>query len=673
MLATLAEAPLASPNLVYEPKYDGIRALIEVAPGPNRPKVAIWSRNGNDKTSQFPSIAKTLEAAAGRLPGPAILDGEIVALDERGRPAGFQRLQGRIHVIGATDVARLEKEQHTAFIAFDLLRIGKEDLCALPLTERRQRLEEVLRKFFHVQAESDGVLRLSEQVAKDGRALHARAIAEHWEGLIAKDASSVYQEGRRTPAWRKIKVVHEQEFVIGGWTEPRQTRQYFGALLLGVYESGGLKYVGHTGTGFDQKELARVSKLLRAREIQRSPFSTPVKSNEPAHWARPELVAQIRFTEWTADEKLRHPVYLGLRDDKPSVEVVREDTAGARAKGSPRKTTSKTQLSADLQGVLDQLNALEDARRDGELSLPNRDRLKVTNLSKVFWPDLKITKGELLRYYLQVSPLLLPVVEDRPLVMKRFPNGIGGKAFYQQRSRDERPPAGVRIETLADELDPIKEPDSRRLVGGSLTTLLYMTQIAAISQDPWFSRVQSPLDADHAAIDLDPTDEAPFSRVIDVARWVHDELDSLGVSGFLKTSGASGLHVYVPLPPGTSYESGMLFCQIVATMVASRHPKVATVERTVARRPRGTVYVDFMQNILGKTLATAYSARASEFAGVSTPLAWNELNGKIDPRDFTIRTALPRFTEVGDLWKGLRTSKPVNLEGVLKKYAQRRL
>jgi bifunctional non-homologous end joining protein LigD len=257
--------------------------------------------------------------------------------------------------------------------------------------------------------------------------------------------------------------------------------------------------------------------------------------------------------------------------------------------------------------------------------------------------------------------------------MKRFPNGIGGKAFYQQRSRDERPPAGVRIETLADELDPIKEPDSRRLVGGSLTTLLYMTQIAAISQDPWFSRVQSPLDADHAAIDLDPTDEAPFSRVIDVARWVHDELDSLGVSGFLKTSGASGLHVYVPLPPGTSYESGMLFCQIVATMVASRHPKVATVERTVARRPRGTVYVDFMQNILGKTLATAYSARASEFAGVSTPLAWNELNGKIDPRDFTIRTALPRFTEVGDLWKGLRTSKPVNLEGVLKKYAQRRL
>jgi bifunctional non-homologous end joining protein LigD len=298
--------------------------------------------------------------------------------------------------------------------------------------------------------------------------------------------------------------------------------------------------------------------------------------------------------------------------------------------------------------------------------------LKVTNLSKIFWPGLKITKGDLLRYYVEVSPYLLPVVQDRPLVMKRFPNGVAGKAFYQQRSREERPPAGVRIETLADDLDPISEPDARRLVGGSLTTLLYMTQIAAISQDPWFSRVQSPPDADHAAIDLDPTDDTPFERVLDVARWVRDELHSLGVTGFPKTSGASGLHVYVPLPPGTSYESGMLFCQIVATIVASRHPKVATVERTVRRRPRGTVYVDFMQNILGKTLATAYSARASEFAGVSTPLTWQEVDGKVNPEDFTLRTAPARFRKVGDLWEGLRTSKPVDLERVLRKYAGKR-
>jgi bifunctional non-homologous end joining protein LigD len=321
-----------------------------------------------------------------------------------------------------------------------------------------------------------------------------------------------------------------------------------------------------------------------------------------------------------------------------------------------------------LTRVIDQLRALEDARRDGEIALPSGDRLKITNPAKPFWPALKITKGDLLRYYTEVSPYILPVVEDRPLVMKRFPNGVGGQAFYQQRSREERPPAGVRIETLEDQLDPISEPDAKRLIGGSLTTLLYMTQMAAISQDPWFSRVQSPLDADHCAIDLDPTEGATFDKVLDVARWVRDELATLDVPGFPKTSGASGLHIYVPLPPDTSYESGQLFCQIVATIVATRHPKVATVERTVRRRPRGTIYVDFLQNILGKTLATAYSARASDYAGVSTPLTWKEVDGKIDPRDFTIRTAPARFRKVGDLWAGLRTAKPADLEAVFGKY-----
>jgi bifunctional non-homologous end joining protein LigD len=331
--------------------------------------------------------------------------------------------------------------------------------------------------------------------------------------------------------------------------------------------------------------------------------------------------------------------------------------------------------------VIDQLRALEDARKDGELTLPNGDRLKVTNLAKLFWPasaatrlrrgEPAITKGDLLRYYVEASPLILPCVADRPLVMKRFPNGVGGKAFYQQRSREERPPAGVRIETLDAGLDPIGEPDAKRLIGGSLTTLLYMTQIAAISQDPWFSRVPSLADMDHCAIDLDPTEGATFARILDVARWVRDELAGLAVPGFPKTSGSSGLHIYIPLPPHTSYESGQLFCQIVATVVASRHPKVATVERTVARRPRGTVYIDYLQNIMGKTLATAYSVRASAYAGVSTPLTWKEVDAGIDPQAFTIRTAPQRFRELGDLWGGLRTTAPADLEAVFKKYSRR--
>ena len=325
---------------------------------------------------------------------------------------------------------------------------------------------------------------------------------------------------------------------------------------------------------------------------------------------------------------------------------------------------------APLASVVEQLRVLEDARKDGTVELPDGSRLGVTNPAKLFWPKLKLTKGDLLRYYATVAPFILPAVEDRPMVMKRFPNGIEGPAFYQQRSRIEKPPAGVRIETIPDEIDPISEPDARRFIGGSALTLLYMTQIAAISQDPWFSRVQSPLDADYVAIDLDPTEGAPFSRVLEVARLVYEELESLKVPAVPKTSGSSGLHIYIPLAPGTSYESGMLFCQIVATVIASKHPKIATVERTVRARRKGTIYVDYLQNILGKTLATAYSARASDYAGVSTPLTWDEVFEDVDPRDFTILTAPARFKKVGDLWARLRTSKPANLEAVFRRYGE---
>ena len=298
----------------------------------SRAHVRISSRLGNDKTSQFPSIASALAAFGAAVGEPLVVDGEIVALDARGRPMGFQRLQGRIHLSDAKDVERIDHEQPVAFIAFDILREGKEDLRGLPLVERRARLERLFKQ------SKSGTIRISEQAVNDGRALHARAKAEGWEGLIVKEARSPYQSGRRSPSWRKLKLHHEQEFVVGGWTEPRNTRQYFGALLLGVYQGSGigdqgsrakaggssLIYVGHVGTGFDQAELERVSKLLKARATTQSPFAGKIASNETAHWVRPELVAQVRFTEWTDDGILRHPVYLGLRDDKKAESVVRE-------------------------------------------------------------------------------------------------------------------------------------------------------------------------------------------------------------------------------------------------------------------------------------------------------------------------------------------------------------
>jgi bifunctional non-homologous end joining protein LigD len=672
MLATLGDHPLNDGSFVYEPKYDGIRALVEVGPGA-RGAIRIWSRLGNEKTAQFPEIVEALRAFARSLRGPVVLDGEVVALDAAGEPTGFQQLQGRIHVTTGAPAS-----EAVAFVAFDLLREGADDLRDLPLVDRRARLDRLLTR------KATAVLRLSEQARGNGEALWGRAMQHGWEGLIAKRADSCYRTGRRSPDWLKLKLVVQQEFVIGGWTEPRGARSHFGALLLGVYDGDTLEYVGHTGTGFDHRELQKVAARLAPLEIAASPFRVRPRPNGRPHWARPELVAQVKFTEWTADGKLRHPTYLGLRDDVDPRAVRREPVGtrhragrsqfgtrsaergtkverGMRNADSPPRgrggASRAAQTPAQLQRLVDRLSELEEAGRNGVLELPGGDTLDVTNLRKVFWPASKLTKGDLLRHYVRVSPFLLPVVADRPLVMKRQPNGIDGKMFYQQRAPDPVP-AGVRVETVEGDSDV-----PSRLVGGTLKTLLYMAQIASISQDPWFSRVQSPDVCDHVAIDLDPMPGVTFATVLDVARWVRDELAALRAPGFPKTSGADGLHIFIPLPPGTPYDVGVLYAQIVATLVASKHPKVATVERAVRARGK-TVYVDYLQNIRGKTLACAYSARGSDYAGVSTPLTWDEVDAGVDRRDFTLETMAARLAAVGDLWAGLRTSKGAPLREV---------
>jgi bifunctional non-homologous end joining protein LigD len=654
MLATLEEAPLRDPALLYEPKYDGIRGLVEVTPG-GRPPVRLWSRLGNEKTAQFPDLAAALTRYAKKLKGPVVLDGEVVALDEAGNPAGFQRLQNRIHL---TESNSRSAAGRVAFIAFDLLRDGDEDLRSLPLTMRRARLERLFR------ATGSPILRLSEVIPSDGRQLHERALKSGWEGLIAKHIDSIYHTGKRTRDWRKLKIVKEQEFVVGGWTQARTTGRPFGALLLGHYEDGYLKYAGHTGSGFNQRELERVFRLLKPLEIEASPFANRPRTNERPHWTKPSLVAQVKFTEWTDDDMLRHPIYLGLRDDvKP--ETVRREAQLTKSKPTKSKETraestsagrnvSPAKGSSDLQKLIDRLEEIERGPSSGRVQLPGGDELEVSNLRKVFWPKLKITKGELMRYYVRVSPYILPVVNDRPLIMKRLPNGIEGKAFYQQRAPDAVP-AGVQTATMPGDVEV-----PSRVIGGNLMTLLYLTQLAAISQDPWFSRVPSPDIADHCAIDLDPMPGVKFSSVLDVARWVRDELAKLKVPAFPKTSGASGLHIFIPLRPGTPYEAGQIFCQIVATVVAEKHPKTATITRSV--RARGQkVYVDYLQNIQGKSLACAYSARASEFAGASAPLTWKEIDEGVDPRDFTIRTLPDRIAKVGDLWAPLLRSKGIDL------------
>jgi bifunctional non-homologous end joining protein LigD len=669
MLAVLASAPLVDPRLVYERKYDGIRAVIEVAFAPAagkaaRARVRIASRLGNDKTAQFPEVVASLDAWARANPaavagGALILDGEIVALDDAGAPQGFQRIQDRIHLTGASDVVRLASRHPVAYVVFDLLFRDGRDLRALPLVERRMQLEQL---FADADARPDR-LRLSEIAVGDGTAIYERALADGWEGLIAKDGASRYRSGERASEWRKIKLVKRQEMIVGGWTEPRRSRAKLGALLLGLREPAGLRYAGHVGSGFCEKDLERIGKELASREIDECPFTVIPPANERPHWVRPDLVAEVQFSGWTDDGIARHAVFLGLRDDVAPAAVVREDDRDDDREGDREEDAPSSPADAELASLSSALEEIEasKARGGGTVDLPGSVSLDVSNLNKPLWPKLGITKGQLLRYYVAVAPYLLPVLEDRPLVMRRFPDGVDGPAFYQQRAPD-KVPRGVRVERVAaDKVVPT------RLIGGSLATLLYMTQLASISQDPWFSRASSVDDIDFAAIDLDPLDGTPFATVRDVARWTHDELDALGVEGFVKTSGASGMHIYVPMPPGTPYESGVLFCQIVATLVAGRRPRAATVERSVERRPAGTVYIDYLQNIRGKTIACAYSARASAFAGASTPLRWSEIGERLDPRDFTIATLPARLRTVGDLWAELRRSGGVDLEAAIER------
>jgi bifunctional non-homologous end joining protein LigD len=693
MLAVAPDAPppLADPRLVYEPKYDGIRAIVLVEPGP-APLVRLWSRNGNEKSRQFPELVSALSAWAGTLAAPVVLDGEVVALDRDGAPAGFQRLQGRIHVsvpgYRSAAPARTPAEQPTAFVAFDLLRDGDVDWRARPLRERRAALEARCRDM------GSPLLRVSRQVAGDGHALYDEATRNGWEGLLVKSLDSPYRAGKRSAEWRKFKIQQQDEFVVAGWTEPRGTRTHFGALILGARGAdGALDYVGDVGTGFTGAELARVGALLARLATDDCPFDPPPKTPAKAHWVRPVLVAQVRYTEMTDEGRLRHPAYLGLRDDKPAAAVTRPRkatpvSAAANAPAAPPAAKGRVRLvemattkatgrpgrrirvrggndplrpwDPVAEAICAQIDALQARRKNGTIALPDGETLEVTNPHKVFWPEGARTKGDLLRYYARIAPLLLPVLDDRPLVMKRLPNGVDGQSFYQHRA-PEPVPAGVRVETLPDDDVPA------RLIGGSLKTLLYMAQLASISMDPFFSTVDALATPDQVAIDLDPQPGATFERILDVARWVHEVLERVGVTGFPKTSGSEGLHIFVPLPPGTSYQAGMLFCQIVATMVATAHPQVATVERTVGRRKDGTIYVDYLQNIEGKTLACAYSARASAFAGVSTPLTWDEVHAGVRPEDFTIDTILPRVRAVGDLWAALREHPGTDLLAALEK------
>jgi bifunctional non-homologous end joining protein LigD len=646
---------------MFEPKYDGIRVLAFATPT----EVKLITRNGKDKAQQFPEIVAALKKLASQTRRSMILDGEIVALID-GEPGRFQELQSRMHVKESHMIERNTSSRPAALILFDILVDGDDVLLREPWSVRRTRLVKRVGKKVSTQ------IRITESSEGDGRKMLAKARREGWEGIIAKRVDSRYEPGNRSRSWLKLKIEFREEFVVGGYTEPRNTREHIGAILLGYFDKGRFIYVGHTGGGFTRKTLEGMYKLLKPLERKSSPFEETPKTNEKAHWVRPEVVVEVKFSEWTADRRLRQPIFLGVRDDKNAKDVEIEPPSvqkkavrsGSIAKRQQRlnvaasaKTAKRTSArpkdgqrkagrsSRDTESLTGQLNAIEEKGGDGTLDFGRGATLKISNLDKVFFPKEKFTKGDVMRFYTRIANFILPTVFDRPLVLKRFPNGINGESFYQQKASETTPPE-VRVEEIITDSGD-KQP---RLIGGDLLTLLYTIQLGAISVDPWHSRVGSLDYADYTIIDLDPGPRANFSRVIQVAHWAKEVIDSFGLNAGIKTSGATGLHIYLPLPPKTPNEAATLVAQMIATKVADSHPKEATIERFVKARGSATVYVDYLQNIQGKTVAGPYCVRAKTGATVSAPLKWSELTEDLDPRDFHLGNAAERFEKVGDIW-----------------------
>jgi bifunctional non-homologous end joining protein LigD len=654
----------------FEPKFDGIRVLAYATDS----DVKLMTRNGKDKARQFPEIVAALKKLAAQTKRSLVLDGEIVALID-GEAARFQELQSRMHVKESHIIERHSSSAPAALVLFDILMDGNDVLLQEPWSERRDRLVKRIGK------RTTDRIWITDSSEGDGKKMLEKARRQGWEGVIAKRIDSRYEPGNRSRNWLKLKIEFRQELVVGGYTEPRNSREHIGAILLGYFDQDRFIYVGHTGGGFTRQGLQEMYRLLKPLERKTSPFAETPKTNEKAHWVEPKIVVEVKFSEWTADRRLRQPIFLGVRDDKDAREVGVEKTSvqkkvgrsgsvakraprlsiAARARTEPRtersrptgvRRTRKGQAAYDAESLLTQLSEIEKKGGDASLDFGGGKKLKVSNLDKVFFPKEKFTKGDVLRYYVRIADLILPTMADRPLVLKRFPNGITGEAFYQQKASETTPPE-VHVEEIVTD-NGERQP---RYIGGDLLTLLYTIQLGAISVDPWHSRVQALEYADYTIIDLDPGPRANFARVVEVARWAKEVIDGFGLFAAIKTSGSSGLHIYLPLPPRTPNEAATLVAQVIATKVADAHPKEATIERFVKARGAATVYVDYLQNIQGKTVAGPYSVRAKPGATVSTPLEWDELTDDLDPRDYHIGNAVERFEKIGDIWNEAMSRK----------------
>ena len=680
MNASLSEGLFSSADWFFEPKLDGVRALTFIQHG----SVSMFSRRGLDATKQYPSIAAELrEQVEPRL----VLDGEIVAFDQNGVPS-FQEIQQRLNLMRESDIKRAESQVPVFYYVFDILYAGGYDLRGAPLDQRKRLLRQLLLPTERVW--------LVEHFEQDGEVAYRVAVEHGLEGLLAKRRDSVYESGRRSKSWMKIKSTKEGEFVIGGYTEGGGSRAgTFGSLLLGYYDDEGkLVHAGHVGTGFNDKTLKLLKEKLEALRTDERPFAEePSRAgmpfgrpkNTPVTWVKPELVAQVRYAQWTKDGVLRAPSFLGLRDDKPPADVKREEAVPPPSGSGP--SDSGLGDSGTVAELLEQLE-----RRDEKFILRvEGHKIPLNNLDKEFWLATEkhraLTKRDLLVYFAKVSPYLLPHMRDRPITLTRYPNGIHGGHFYQKRFESKLPEFVQTVKLYSRD----NAGDVDYLVCNNLSTLLWLGQLADIELHTWYSRISPEPDAHHLpatfagsaknidasllnypdfiVFDLDPyiysgkekkgaepeLNRRAFLKTCDVALWLKDLLDSLSLSSFVKTTGRTGLHVYVPILRQFDYDTVRAACETIGKYLLQAHRRDITMEWSVDKRT-GKVFFDHNQNVRGKTLASVYSPRPSQEAEVSMPVRWEEVK-EIYPSDFTILTACDRIAKIGDLWAGILDAK----------------
>jgi bifunctional non-homologous end joining protein LigD len=630
MLATLEKRPPSGRDWCFEIKYDGVRVLASREDD----DVQLVSRSGEDITTRYPEIT----AAVRSLATPRFLiDGEIIAEDEHGRPS-FERLQSRMHLTRPRDIEAVMARIPARGMFFDCLGLAGHDLRGLPLVQRKELLGRVLPPL--------GTVQRCGHLLEQGDAFFAAASEMGLEGIVAKRLTSPYT-GRRSPDWIKIKCDRREMFVIGGYTKPQGARAHFGALHVGQYRGGQLVYVTKVGTGFDAAGLAAIAQALAPLARATSPFTDGTPGGRGHFWVEPRLVCEIRFTEWTNDGGLRHPTFLGLRPD-----VRPEDCRRDRPSAAGPRETARSSARDESGGADDSIASDSDSRVPAATApavggamraraVAAGHDVRITNPKKVFWPD-GYTKGDLIAYYEKVAPLLLPYLRDRPVVLTRYPDGIAGKSFFQ-KDAPVYVPDWVRTESIHSD---DTERDIRYFVIDDLDSLRYVANLGTIPLHVWGARVSSLENPDWLVLDLDPK-EAPFAHVVQVARALKTILDELELPAYVKTSGKTGLHVLIPMGRLYTHEQTRTFARLIAMLTVDTVPEISTVARAIKGRG-GKVYVDFGQNGHGITIVAPYAVRPLPGAPASCPLRWDEVNARLDPAHFTIRTIPERFAKMAD-------------------------